>query len=173
MRRSLAVRALPVVHAARRHAREVLVDPEFLAVRRVERDDRAVPSLHVGDTARDDRARARRPERVEPDWVEIAHVAAGEIAEREKVGAVRSDPERPDADGTATVRRRGRQTRPRRTDAAARTGQRMSPTVERPLLPPASTVRRSSRAAGGQQWPYGPPRRRPAQRGFPFGPIHV
>jgi hypothetical protein len=57
----LAIRALPIVHATRGQAPEVFVDPELIAVGRIEGDNRAIPSLHICDTARDDRPRSRRP----------------------------------------------------------------------------------------------------------------
>ncbi len=55
----LAVLALPVVDPARLHAGQAFVDPDLLARRRVERDERVVPPGDVDDVVDDDRIEAR------------------------------------------------------------------------------------------------------------------
>src|SRR5262249_2666086 len=71
----LAVLALPVVRAAPRHAEQPLVNPDLLARRRVERDERAVARLSVDHAARDDRVEERLAVRISPGDFELRDVA--------------------------------------------------------------------------------------------------
>ena len=82
-----SVRALPVVEAATGHAGQAFVDPDFLARRRVERDERVVAPRHVHDIIDDDRVEARCGIWIEPGHFEPAHIGFLDLIE---VGEMRS-----------------------------------------------------------------------------------
>jgi hypothetical protein len=81
----LAVRASPVVDAAARDAVQTLVDPDLLARRRVERDERIVPAQHVHRPVGDDRVEASLAVRIEPGDFEPANVRPGDLIEIDEV----------------------------------------------------------------------------------------
>ena len=84
----LAVGALPVVDAARHDAAEPLVDPQLLAGRGIERDQRVVPPEHVHDVVDDDRVEPRCRIGVGPCDFELPDVRFLDLVEVHEVGAV-------------------------------------------------------------------------------------
>ena len=85
-----AVVALPVVDAASGEVRDVLVNPDFLAGGRVERDERVVPSEHEDEILDGDRIEPRFGVRVEPRDLELVQVGLPDLVEVGEVRAVRA-----------------------------------------------------------------------------------
>src|SRR5207249_409980 len=77
----LAVGAAPVVEAAARDAVQSLVDPDLLARRWIERDERVVPAQHVHQAVDDDGIEAGLPVWIEPGHLELAHVRLVDLIE--------------------------------------------------------------------------------------------
>src|SRR5262249_47801111 len=81
----LAIRALPVVHAAIADGALTFVNPDFLAGRRVERDDREALAERVHHAVDDDRVEPERPliaGRVGPRDLELGDVLLADLIER-------------------------------------------------------------------------------------------
>ena len=86
----LAVGALPVVDAARHDAAEPLVDPQLLAGRGIQRDQRVVPPEQVHDVVDDDRVEARCRIGIVPCDLELPDIRFLDLVEVHEIGAVGS-----------------------------------------------------------------------------------
>ena len=142
----LAVFALPVVDALARDAAQPVVDPDLLAGRRVQRDDRRlVPAEPVEHVTSVDRTEDRRAVRIVPGHLELADVGLGDLLERAEVRAVERR-----AAFWSFAGRPARRARPR---TAVRRQTHGSPSARAPLARPRSLLRRCQRLAWRRRLP--------------------
>src|SRR5262249_23338242 len=86
----LAVLLLPVVDASNVEPLDPFVAPDFLAGRRIERDERVVLSPAVDEAPNDDRVEVGLARRIGPGDLKLLHVRCGDAGRGDEPGAVRA-----------------------------------------------------------------------------------